>query len=585
MNVRVAFALSFLFVLPSFGQSTEQSAEPQVQSESSQPPRKLRVITEGTAGYLPKFDSSSTFADSILKESGGRLMVDPSTTVSTRLHVVAAETSDGYIALGTDPVAGPSFNIGYAGASFGRGVGFLNVRPDAAATTANPNNPSLRFATGNTERMIITNGGFVGIGTLAPAQKLHVFSTENAGTVVAVENTDAIGSGAHAAFRTTSALAATSYVAHGNRGTTANRFGIPLGGWSEIVNYNGSGQIIGTTLETPLVFGTHNIERMRIHGDGKVSIGAPNSGGKLNVVGGGNNGIAVWATQHGVLTTNGVQNATGLSVSGTNAVSGGVTNTAGVVGANIDGWNHGPGATTYVTAGTFHAGNLPGTTGTVANAFGVQTAVMAGSGTVANGYGLYIHDTEALNDFGVYQISTNDSNYFAGVVLIGAVPNQNVEILNVRGNAVFQGTVTGTNIKAHYQDVAEWVPATSDLSPGTVVILNRERNNEVMASATPYDTSVAGVVSAQPGISLGVEGEGKEQIATTGRVKVRVDARQNPVGVGDLLVTSDVTGTAMRSEPMDINGRKFHQPGTILGKALEPLAGGIGEILVLLSMQ
>jgi hypothetical protein len=41
----------------------------------------------------------------------------------------------------------------------------------------------------------------------------------------------------------------------------------------------------------------------------------------------------------------------------------------------------------------------------------------------------------------------------------------------------------------------------------------------------------------------------------------------------------------MRSEPMSINGRPFHQPGTILGKALEPLEGGVGEILVLLSMQ
>jgi hypothetical protein len=41
----------------------------------------------------------------------------------------------------------------------------------------------------------------------------------------------------------------------------------------------------------------------------------------------------------------------------------------------------------------------------------------------------------------------------------------------------------------------------------------------------------------------------------------------------------------MRSKPIEIQGRRFHQPGTIIGKALEPLAGGEGEILVLLSMQ
>lgn len=177
----------------------------------------------------------------------------------------------------------------------------------------------------------------------------------------------------------------------------------------------------------------------------------------------------------------------------------------------------------------------------------------------------------------------------AGRVGIGTTaPTARLEVAgDIRGvgNAHFDGTVTGGNIKAKYQDVAEWVPATTDLAPGTVVILNAGKINEVMASNGAYDSTVAGVVSAQPGLSLGEEGEGKEQIATTGRVKVRVDARGAAIRVGDLLVTSDVPGTAMRSEPMTINGRKFHQPGTIIGKALEPLESGMGEILVLLSMQ
>lgn len=44
-------------------------------------------------------------------------------------------------------------------------------------------------------------------------------------------------------------------------------------------------------------------------------------------------------------------------------------------------------------------------------------------------------------------------------------------------------------------------------------------------------------------------------------------------------------GYAMKSQPLDLNGRKIHQPGTVIGKALEPLTGGEGEILVLLSLQ
>lgn len=171
----------------------------------------------------------------------------------------------------------------------------------------------------------------------------------------------------------------------------------------------------------------------------------------------------------------------------------------------------------------------------------------------------------------------------AGNMGIGVTPTSR---LHVAGAGRFTGDVqVDGNIAAKYQDVAEWVPANEDLAPGTVVVLDPTAPNRVMASSSAYDSMVAGVVSAQPGLILGERGSDKEQIATTGRVKVRVDASKHPIAIGDLLVTSGKTGYAMRSEPMDINGRKFHQPGTIIGKALEPLAKGEAEILVLLSLQ
>jgi hypothetical protein len=141
------------------------------------------------------------------------------------------------------------------------------------------------------------------------------------------------------------------------------------------------------------------------------------------------------------------------------------------------------------------------------------------------------------------------------------------------------------NINAKYEDLAEWVPAASDLESGTVVVLDPALGNGVQASTKAYDTRVAGVVSDKPGIVLGQESAIKEKIATMGRVRVKVDATLAPIEVGDLLVTSEKPGRAMRSIAVDVAGISLHRPGTIVGKALEALASGEGEILVLLSLQ
>jgi hypothetical protein len=147
------------------------------------------------------------------------------------------------------------------------------------------------------------------------------------------------------------------------------------------------------------------------------------------------------------------------------------------------------------------------------------------------------------------------------------------------------GTISGGNVIAKYQDVAEWVPSTCAIPAGTVVVLDVDQSNHVLPSSRAYDTRVAGVVSAKPGVILGEGGEGKVMVATTGRVRVKVDASRGPIRVGDLLVTSDQEGIAMRSQPLDLGGTPIHRPGTLIGKALEPLDKGVGEILVLLSLQ
>ncbi len=174
--------------------------------------------------------------------------------------------------------------------------------------------------------------------------------------------------------------------------------------------------------------------------------------------------------------------------------------------------------------------------------------------------------------------------YPGGNVGIGtANPNYR---LDVNGTAHVTGDMTvDGNLSAKYQDVAEWVESSQALTAGTVVVLDQTKSNQVIASSQAYDTRVAGVISLQPGITLGEKSESKVLVATTGRVRIRVDASRGAINIGDLLVTSNVQGTAMKSQPIDVGGIQIHRPGTLIGKALEPLASGTGEILTLLSLQ
>jgi len=152
--------------------------------------------------------------------------------------------------------------------------------------------------------------------------------------------------------------------------------------------------------------------------------------------------------------------------------------------------------------------------------------------------------------------------------------------LQVAGDVTVDG-----NIGAKYQDVAEWVETASPLEPGTVVIVDPTQPNRVLTAPKAYDTRVAGAVSRQPGLLLGERSDSKAMVAQSGRVRVKADAKYGAIRIGDLLVSSPTPGHAMRSRPMRVGAQSLHRPGTLLGKALEALPNGKGEILVLLTLQ
>ncbi|MGH7742778.1 MAG: hypothetical protein ACRENS_12245, partial [Candidatus Eiseniibacteriota bacterium] len=136
-------------------------------------------------------------------------------------------------------------------------------------------------------------------------------------------------------------------------------------------------------------------------------------------------------------------------------------------------------------------------------------------------------------------------------------------------------------------DLAESFPVGGEkLEPGTVLEIVGDEKGTLRESRSAYNTRVAGVVSGANGMPAGVileghdfEQAGKAQVAMSGRVWVKCDARSAPIHAGDLLTTSDAPGYAMRaSDPA-------RATGAILGKAMNNLESGRGLVLVLVSLQ
>ena len=131
-------------------------------------------------------------------------------------------------------------------------------------------------------------------------------------------------------------------------------------------------------------------------------------------------------------------------------------------------------------------------------------------------------------------------------------------------------------------DCAERFPVVDPTAcePGMVMVLGEDGMSPCDQA---YDRRVAGVISGAGGLEPGVElaagnQEGHVPLALTGRVFCWVDADEAPVALGDLLTSAPRRGHAMRAADRD---RAF---GSILGKAMAPLATGRALIPVLVTI-
>ncbi len=148
------------------------------------------------------------------------------------------------------------------------------------------------------------------------------------------------------------------------------------------------------------------------------------------------------------------------------------------------------------------------------------------------------------------------------------------------GDVFADAGLFGTSYAAGSADIAEWVAVSESVGPGDVLELDPAQPGSYRRAGDPCSGLVAGVVSSQPGVVLGVTGavDDKALMALAGIVAVRVTSEGGPIGLGDLLVSSSTPGYAMRwsgSDPC---------PCALVGKALGPFDGARGAVLVLLTV-
>lgn len=263
-------------------------------------------------------------------------------------------------------------------------------------------------------------------------------------------------------------------------------------------------------------------------------------------------------------------------------VGGGNNNLASGVYSAVGGGSENEVTKDYSTVGGGSGNRARGLYATVPggrdnDAFG-QYSFAAGRRAHAWGAGSFVWADNTDADFTAWEAETNmfrvratgGAKFFTGANGFWTEGDMSCATLTIRGGA----------------DLAEPFAMSDDLvQPGAVVVIDPDQPGRLKLSTSAYDHKVAGIVSGaggvQPGISM-IQTEKLESgknVALSGRVFALVDATKQPVRPGDLLTTSDTPGHAMKA----VNPALAQ--GAILGKAMTPLSGERGLVLVLVSLQ
>ena len=273
--------------------------------------------------------------------------------------------------------------------------------------------------------------------------------------------------------------------------------------------------------------------------NGTSNVRVVSSGGNVAVGIGGTSNVSVFAT-------------TGQYITGLISATGNIT------GANINGNGSGLSAIT--------GANVTGTVSSATTATSATSATTAG--TVTTGAQGNITSVGTLSSLAVTgNITGGNLSVSTGTVTAGNIVNSNANgVGNIGSSTVYYNTVFAMATSAQYADLAEKFRADADYAPGTVLVFGGDQ--EVTMSTVATDRRLAGVVSTNPSylMNAGLDTTYPVTLALQGRVPCRVSG---PVRKGDMLVSAPGGAAQAHEDP---------PTGAIIGKSLENFDGGIGII-------
>jgi site-specific recombinase XerD len=559
------------------------------------PGYKLEVSTGNATGIVHSNASGAAKIFTNITSDAGRLYLRNSSSTN---NVVLSANSDSYFIGGnvgigtTTPTSKLDINLGSSDSANGLVLNsdsttnayqsarlFFNNTNDVGSAfgmlkKGSGSNSYLTFTSGATpgsatgsDRMVLSAAGNLGIGTTAPAAKLHVYgSGGGSDQQIRIENVSSSGTTSLKFYDTGAEKSSIiSYLSlHGSR---PNQMGISNNG-VEAISINAIGSVgIGTTAPTA---------RLQVHAGSAATVGQiirgaasqtanlqewQNSGGTLlsGISSSGNFGVGkapesenkltIWnvatnptAALKGINNTTYITN-TGASSALSHAAYAGVYYVQGTEnltntqhGINQSVYQNGTAHASYIEGGRFSVGTL--TAGTAGNMYALRAYVYSpGAGTITNLYGLdsNYYAVSATNMFGV-NIASNTgsagtSKYGLKIGNVSGASTNNYAIytdaglnrlgdqLSIVGSADrIQSIVRGYSSQT--ANLQEW----QNSSGTSLVAIDATGNVGIGLTNPSYKLDVAGDINLTNGIrASGSFGTAGQVLSTTGSVVEWID--------------------------------------------------------------